>query len=249
MVCALAALARTLIKKAAERRDRLTKRNVFQQFQCSAQCENDSFCACTKCSERIFVSKRKAAKDFLKKSWATLRQGRASEERGWGVLDKGEKELMRKESDDMFDIGSTLSGNSMVLKPNHTSVFKKTQYLDQVEDILMKRKKQRKQKALQFLKQMELKKSEAMAQQLLASQMQPKQSQRGVEEQISTTRKQMMEGSTVQKLMRRASSLSSLSSESENLKSDVIRGVNAKKDPLFFEFFSIYTAQSVKQNK
>jgi len=31
-VCALAAMSRTLIKKASERRDRLSKRNVFQQF-------------------------------------------------------------------------------------------------------------------------------------------------------------------------------------------------------------------------
>ena len=77
-VCALAAMARVLIKKASDRRDRLSKRNVFQQFQCSAQCENDDLCVCIKCTEKIRYSKRKAAKDFFKRSWQKIRQTSAS---------------------------------------------------------------------------------------------------------------------------------------------------------------------------
>jgi hypothetical protein len=46
-------------------------------------------------------------------------------------------------------------------------VFKQTKYLDEIEDILVKRKKQRKHKAVAFLKELELKKSEAIAQNLL----------------------------------------------------------------------------------
>jgi hypothetical protein len=63
---------------------------------------------------------------------------------------------------------------------------------------LIKRKKTRKHKAIAFLKELELKKSEALAQQLLSQNLNPKQSQGTFEEQISKTRRQMMESSTVQ---------------------------------------------------
>jgi len=73
-VFALICTTRVLVKKAVERRERLSKRNVFQRYQSTAQCENDSLCACIKCTEKITYSKRKAAKDFLKRSWQRFRQ-------------------------------------------------------------------------------------------------------------------------------------------------------------------------------
>lgn len=79
-----------------------------------------------------------------------------------GVLDQDEKVLLKRDHSsesvrsDLFDIGSTLSGNSRnTLRAKtyaNTSVFKQTQYLDQIEDLLKKRKRERKQKALAFLR-------------------------------------------------------------------------------------------------
>lgn len=127
--------------------------------------------------------------------------------------------------------------------------------MDQVEVILKKRKQQRKHQALAFLKEIELKKTEAMAQQLLNQNMHARQSQGTFEEQISKTRKQLMGTSTLQEIMNRQternqSDLSS--SDDEDLRpktgtEKVLQKLNGKKDPLFFEFFSIYTAQSIKQ--
>ena len=71
---ALVLTARTLVRKAVERRSRLQNRNVFQQFQISARCENDDLCVCSKCTEKMTYSRRKAAKDFLKRSWQKIRQ-------------------------------------------------------------------------------------------------------------------------------------------------------------------------------
>lgn len=88
-------------------------------------------------------------------------------------MDEQEKLLLRRDhsSDsnrsDLFDIGSTLSGNSRSTlrgKPyKNTSVFKQTQYLDQIEDVIKRRKRERKHKAIAFLRELELKKSEAVA--------------------------------------------------------------------------------------
>jgi|LakMenE18May11ns_1017448.scaffolds.fasta_scaffold9720124_1 formate dehydrogenase maturation protein FdhE len=80
----------------------------------------------------------------------------------------------------MFEIDSTHSGNSFNNKGrrqyNNPSVFKQTKYLDDIEDILKKRKKQKKNKAVAFLKELELKKSEAIAHNLLENNLVSKQS-------------------------------------------------------------------------
>jgi formate dehydrogenase maturation protein FdhE len=80
----------------------------------------------------------------------------------------------------MFEIDSTHSGNSFNNKGRrqykNPSVFKQTKYLDDIEDILKKRKKQKKNKAVAFLKELELKKSEAIAHNLLENNLVSKQS-------------------------------------------------------------------------
>jgi hypothetical protein len=100
-----------------------------------------------------------------------------------------------------------------------------------------------------------------VAQQILDRSLHPKQNQSNFEEQISRTRKQMMATNTIQEIMnkqpgsaRSISSDESLSDSDTSAKVDssnaqILRKLNSKKDPLFFEFFSIYTAQSVNQQK
>ena len=74
---------------------------------------------------------------------------------------------------------STISGNSQSFGPlgkysnaykalsGKPSVFQQTRYLDEIEEILKRRKKQKNQKAVKFLNTLELRKSEAIAQNLL----------------------------------------------------------------------------------
>jgi len=109
------------------------------------------------------------------------------------LLKRGERKKSQESlssRDELFEIGSTLSGNSfnnsrLRQKSYKTpSVFKQTQYLDRIEDILTKRKRQRKQKALAFLKHLELKKSEVLAENLLSQNLTQKQSQGAFEDQI-----------------------------------------------------------------
>ena len=96
---------------------------------------------------------------------------------------------------------STISGNSQSLQAlarynsatkalsGKPSVFQQTRYLDEIEEILIRRKKQKNQKAVNFLNQLEVKKSEAIAKNLLDYNKISRQEGKAFESQINQSRK------------------------------------------------------------
>ena len=177
---------------------------------------------------------------------------------------------------------STISGNSQSLRglkmynnahkalSGKPSVFQQTRYLDEIEEILIRRKKQKNQKAVNFLNQLELKKSEAIAHNLLKYNKVSRQEGAAFEQQINQSRKLIMKknqdeddcslesqyGDNDVFVDARYDSLTEVdeysdASEPFSKAGDKVelKSLNKQKDQVFFEFFSMYTKESVKAQR
>lgn len=74
---------------------------------------------------------------------------------------KQEPMLYRRDTDS--DNVSTVSGNSLMLQRPAVSAFGQAKYLDEIETILRRKRRQKQSSALKFLNTIQAKKSEAIA--------------------------------------------------------------------------------------
>lgn len=102
---------------------------------------------------------------------------------------------------DQLEMESTLSGQSndfaALLKAtqslaNQPNIYQQTRYLDEIQEILRKRKKTKHLKAKQFLQELEIRRSEAVAQNLLSANLAAKQDSTDFESQIEVSRQALI---------------------------------------------------------
>ena len=193
----------------------------------------------------------------------------------------GADRLIEVESTNTDQSGTNLKRLAMATKAlsGRPSVYQQTKYLDEIEEVLKKRKRKTKHNAQDFLNKLEIVRSEAIAKNLLKQNLEQKQDSQEYREQIEESRKYLInrynqgdgfsEGARnhLQRFGQEDGfdqeysfsdgedseeddferSLSQKGKGSETLNKIDLTKINTKSDQIFFEFFGMYTKDTVKQ--
>jgi len=158
------------------------------------------------------------------------------------------------------------------------SLYQQTKYLDEIEQILKKRKHTKYSNAEKFLSKLTVKKSEALASNILQESLELKQDQPGFEQTISASRQKILTMNHLERIAdaQYRDALTERDDEESLLDSDgladscyhidavlgkpanstgprtsgvEVRSLKEKQNQLFFEFFGMYTKESIKSQK